>query len=338
MKTKIKLATIFLLFISVNLFAQNNESQKTSLFQASLAYPIGSNGLSSMDYSNKFSLNILYGLNGGLNGVEIGSILNYNKGDVRGFQLSGVSNFNTGYSRGFLLSGVSTMCLDSASGLFISGVLNYTNQNLKGFQLATVNIANDISGFQLGVFNYARKLKGAQLGVINILNNGTEGLPIGLFSIVKNGYFELEFTGGEVIYANLNYKMGVEKLYSIYKAGYSSFKNNPVYSVGFGFGSNVFLSDKHGINIDVTSNSIAYNNKWNSKLNLLNKVDLNYKFHVSEKLSLLIGPSINLYVTKEKVDNEFGTLNIPYSVYTHEWSGGKVQMWFGLNAGLALKL
>ena len=336
---KLNLVSILLLLISINLVAQENDSLKTRRVQVTFAYPIGSSGMSSMEYSNNFSFNILYGLNGGVNGVEIGSILNYNKGEVKGFQLSGVSNINTGNSVGFLLSGVSNICMDSTSGLFISGVLNYSKQNGKGFQLATANIAaNEFKGFQLGVFNYAKKLKGVQFGVINYLNDGAEGLPIGIFSIVKNGYFELEPAGGEVIYSNLNYKMGVERFYTIYKAGYSSYKNNPVYSFGLGFGGNISISEKQKISIDLSANQIVYNNDWESNLNILNKADFNYKYSVSENFSLLIGPSFNVYVTHEKVDGEYGTLNIPYSIYTNEWSSGKLFMWLGINAGLSLKL
>jgi hypothetical protein len=337
--TKTVLLSIMVFLISLNLVAQGNDGLKTRKVQVTFAYPIGSSGTSSLEYSNNFSFNILYGLNGGVNGVEIGSVLNYNKGEVKGFQLSGVSNINTGYSGGFLLSGVSNICMDSTSGLFISGVLNYSKQNAKGFQLATANIdTHEFTGFQLGVFNYARKLKGVQLGVINFLNDGTESLPVGIFSIVKNGHFEFELTGGEVIYSNLNYKMGVERFYTIYKAGYSSFKSNPVYSFGLGFGGNISISGKQKISIDLSANQIVYNNNWEGNSNMLSKADFNYKYSVSEKFSLLIGPSFNVYVTEEKVDGEYGTLNIPYSVYTNEWSSGKLFMWLGLNAGLSLKL
>ena len=207
-------------------------------------------------------------------------------------------------------------------------------------QLATTNIAiNQVNGFQLGVINYAKKLKGVQFGVFNYLHDGKEGLPIGLFSIVKNGHYELELTSGEVIYANLNYKMGVERFYTIFKTGYSSYKNNPVYSLGLGFGGNLLLSERQKISIDLSYNQIVYNNNWNNNdLNILNKADFNYKYSISKNLSLLIGPSINVYVSKNKIDGEYGTLNIPYSIHTNEWSNGKLSIWVGLNAGLALKL
>ena len=43
-------------------------------------------------------------------------------------------------------------------------------------------------------------------------------------------------------------------------------------------------------------------------------------------------------MTKEKVDGHYGTLNVPYSIYTNEWSQGELNMWFGFNAGLAIKI
>ena len=109
---KINLVIILVLLISINLVAQENDSLKNRKAQVTFAYPIGSSGTSSTEYLNKFSFNILYGLNGGVNGFEMGSLLNYNKGQVKGFQLSGVSNINIGYSDGFILSGVSNICMD----------------------------------------------------------------------------------------------------------------------------------------------------------------------------------------------------------------------------------
>ena len=336
---KLYLVTILVFLISINLVAQEKDSLKMRKAQVTFAYPIGSNGLSSLEYSNNFSFNILHGLNGGVNGAEIGSILNYNRGKVTGFQLSGVTNINTGFSEGFLLSGVSNVCGDSTSGLVLSGVLNYSKGNSKGFQLATINIsASKFKGFQLAVVNYAKKIEGVQFGVINILGDEEKGIPIGLFNIVKSGHFEFELTGGEVLYTSLNYKMGVEKFYTIYKVSLSSYKSNPVYSYGLGFGGILPISEKQKLSIDITANRIIYNNNWENNLNLLNKVDVNYKYSVTRKISLLIGPSINIYVTEEKVDGEYRTLSIPYSIYTNEWSSGKLFLWFGLNAGLSLKL
>jgi hypothetical protein len=334
------LVSIASLIMCLNVFAQESDTLLTSKVQVTFAYPLGSNGLNSLKYSNNFSLNILFGLNGGVNGAEIGGLMNYNKGEVKWFQLAGITNINEKQSRGLILSGVSNIVMDSSSGALISGVFNYSKYEAKGFQLSTINIAaTEFSGFQLGVFNYANKLDGVQLGVVNIVGNVESGVPIGLITIVKNdGHYEFEATAGEVLYANLNYKMGIEQFYTIFKAGYSSYKSKPVYSYGFGFGGNVSLAEKHKISIDLSANNIVYDNNWSGELNLLNKADFNYKYSISEKLSLMAGPSFNVYVTQEKIDGEYGTLNIPYTIYTKEKAESKLYMWIGFNAGLAVKL
>jgi hypothetical protein len=359
---------IFLIYMPI--LAQNTDSVKTRPLQVTFAYPLGSNGIQSLKYANNFSLNILYGLNGGVKGAEIGSIFNYNRGKVAGFQISGVANMNTLNSNGVLLAGVANVCLDSTAGLFISGVVNYSGKNARGVQLSTVNIAanglkgfqlgtinvsggnsngcqlsavniatGDFKGFQLGVVNYAQKLHGVQLGVVNYVNDGEKTLPIGLVSIVKkNGYYEFELAGGEAIYGSFNYKMGVRRFYTIYKLGFSAFNNRFIYSLGLGFGTCISIAERHKLNVDLSTNNIRHNLQWNSEINLLNKLDVNYKFYLTKKFSLLIGPSFNLYVSEEKLDGNFGTLQVPYSIFTHEWATGKLSSWIGVNAGVALKL
>jgi len=338
MKNNYFIGTLLLL-LSLNSKAQETTQVKTRKAQITFAYPLGSSGMKSMNYTNKFSLNMLYGLNGGVSGLELGSIFNYNRGSVRGAQLSGVMNINTGSTKGIIVSGLANIGGESTNGVLLSGVLNHSKGNTKGAEIATVNIAaKEFNGLQLGVINYARKMKGLQFGVINIVKDSAMGIPIGLFSVVKKGYFELEACAGEVLLANLNYKMGIERFYTIYKLGYGTYKNNPVYSLGLGFGGNISLAKKQKLSIDVTSNQINYDEKWDGDLNLLNKLDVNYKHQISKNLSAFVGPSLNVYVTKEKVDNKYGTLNIPYTLFTDEWVKGKLFTWVGLNVGMAIKL
>jgi len=344
------LVCVAIVCLSMNLMAQKVDGVKKRKAQITFGYPMGSNGMHALEYSNNFSLNILHGLNGGVHGAEFGAILNYNKGDVSGFQLSGISNINTGFSQGVLLSSVSNICMGPAKGVLISGVLNDSRQNstgvqvgtinlsakkLSGLQLGIVNCVHDVDGLQLGVVNCAKKVKGLQLGIVNILDDKESGLPVGLFSVVEDGLYELELMGGDVIYSNLNYKMGVEKLYTIYKAGFSTYKNKAVLSTGFGFGGKLLSSEKQSLSLDVTTNNVLYDKEWNGDLNLLNKIDVNYKRSISSHLGLIVGPSFNVYVTKEKVDGEFGTLNIPYTLYTDHFKGGKWSVWIGFNAGFS---
>lgn len=364
------LGSVLITLSAQNLLAQTVNGKESRKVQVTFAYPVGSAGNTSRNYINNVSFNILWGLNGGVNGFELGSLWNHNDGDVKGFQISGLVNSTAGNSRGFLISGVANwnnkavsgaaisgvvnlghqslsgfqlagvanIGLDSMKGISVSGVLNYTNGNAKGFQLSTINLAKHFEGVQIGVLNYVIRLKGVQLGVINIIKEGEDALPIGLLSFVKNGYYEFDLTAGEAIYSNLNFKMGVERLYTIFKLGYSSYQGKPVYSFGGGFGTSIILSEKHRLNLELSSNQIYFDNNWDSQPNGLNKMDLNYKFDILNKLSLLIGPSFNVYVTGKKINGEYGTINIPYTVYKHEYAEKKLFIWIGLNVGVSLKL
>ena len=366
----ITLGSVLIILSAQNLLAQTAKGKESRKVQVTFAYPVGSAGINSRNYTNNFSFNILYGLNGGVNGFELGSLWNHNDGNVKGVQLSGLANTTVGNSlgliisgvanwnnqaisgaavsgvlnfghqflSGFQLAGVSNIGIDSMKGISVSGVLNYTKGNARGFQLSTINLAKHFEGVQIGVLNYAKRLKGVQLGVINIIKEGEKALPIGLLNFVKDGYFELDLTAGEAIYSNLNYKMGVERLYTILKLGYSRYQGKPVYSFGGGFGTSIFLSEKHRLNLELSSNQIYFNNKWDSQANGLNKLDVNYKFYILDKLSFLIGPSFNTYVTGMKINGEYGTINIPYTVYEHEYADKKLFMWIGLNVGVSLKL
>jgi len=375
--------SIFFIFILIlNGSSQEQISSNDRLVQITFGYPIGSNGIISPQYSNHFSLNILYGVNGGVKGCEIGSLLNYNKGMVSGFQLSGISNINIGKTKGGSISGITNIFTDSTSGISISGILNFSKsymkgvqlgvgnislQNMdgvqigvinygktvKGFQLGVINLTHNMNGsqigvvnynsgmkgFQLGVINLGMKFKGIQLGVINIDNSDEGAIPIGLISIVKNGFYEFELTGGEAIFSNLNYKMGVERFYTLFKVGYTLFKSNEIYSYGMGFGSHISLNENQKISIDLSTNQIINNNNWGSgNLNMLHKLDINYKYYFLKRFSFLIGPSFNVYLTQEKTDEEFGTIPIPYNIFSREWNSSKLFMWIGVNAGLSVKL
>ena len=283
--------------------AQDADSAKVKPAQVTFVYPLGTNGASSLDYTNNLSFNILFGLNGGVAGAELGGVFNYTKGDVKWAQVAGVFNMNKGDTRGVQLAGVFNA----------------------DFQ--------DFSGLQVGVVNYSRKVTGLQVGVVNIAENAERGVPIGLINIIKGGHYELEMTGGDVVYANTNFKMGVERFYSIIKAGVSSFNGSPVYSAGLGLGGAVKLGEKQKINIDVSTNSIVYNNSLPiEKKNALNKLDVNYKFEFSPKFSLLIGPSLNVYIADDD------TLNVPYTIYSAASSSGtNTSIWVGANAGLSYR-
>jgi len=198
-------------------------------------------------------------------------------------------------------------------------------------------VTEDFTGFQAGIFNYAGGLRGVQLGIVNVVREDNGAVPIGLFNIVKGGYYELEIVAGDAINTNVNYKMGVEHFYTIYKLGWSRYENNPVYSIGLGVGSMVTLAERHKISFDLSANHIVYNDDWNSDDNCLAKLDLTYRYSMGEHVSLLAGPSFNWYVSEVMVDDSFGTLNIPSNARTYMHEDKQEWSWIGFNVGLAYR-
>ena len=57
--------TLGILSLSLNLLAQKDSSTQTSVGQITFAYPLGIRGTESTKFSNKLSLNILYGNSSG---------------------------------------------------------------------------------------------------------------------------------------------------------------------------------------------------------------------------------------------------------------------------------
>ncbi|MEO9967337.1 MAG: hypothetical protein ABJF11_16180 [Reichenbachiella sp.] len=320
----IGMAIAALILLNTFATAQSTSDQKKKA-QVSFLYPLGSNGTSTA-FSHNFSYNMIIGINGGVDGFELGGVGNVNHGEVRGFQLGGVTNYTNGKVEGVQLAGCSNVNIGPT----------------KGFLLSVVNVVEgEMQGMQLGVVNYAKRAKGVQLGIINVMADGQEALPIGLISVVKNGYYALETTGGESLYANLNFKIGVETFYTIFKVGYSSFNEHSIYSYGFGVGSLIHLKDKHSLSVDLSASAIVYDDQWNKvwddEQNILTRLDLNYRYNLTSRWSLVAGPSLNAYFTKVKVGESFGTLNTPKTIYSSENDSRRTTMWLGFNAGMSFR-
>jgi hypothetical protein len=181
----------------------SKDSSDTSPVQVSFIYPLGTNGIHSPQVSNNFSFNALYGVNGGVNGCEIGGLVNVNTSDVNGIQIGGIANITAGGSDGTVVGGIANIVQDSTHGIFVAGISNVVGKSSSGFELAgisnTVNgnfdggqlsgIANytngSVNGFQLsGIANFSNgDLNGAQIsGIINTVNGNVNGTQIGLIN------------------------------------------------------------------------------------------------------------------------------------------------------------
>lgn len=368
-KTKIVTIMLALLLICSAGFARTD--LRVRPFQLSLGYPLGTNGINALEYSNVLSMNLLYGINGGLDGVEVGATFNYIHQNANGVQISGVSNIvrrysngifvtgaanlhfgpvkgvdvagglnlSGGHADGFFVAGGANIHLRTLDGVSIAGGLNMAAGDAEGFTIAPVNLfLQDYFGVQIGVVNMVNRMDGLQVGVVNIVNDGTEALPIGLVSVVRNGYFELEVNANELSYLNANFKMGVSRFYNVYSVGYSVYEGLPVYRFGLGIGTSQPVRYRHRVAFELLQQEIIYNWNWNNGLNMLTRFGMDYRMRIGDSFTIVLGPSCNAMLTNQKVNDEYGTLNIPKTFYEQEWTNSKLFMWFGWKLGFSYLL
>jgi hypothetical protein len=219
--------------ISDNLIIHNKK-----LAQISFIPYIGTNRQLSGSVDNTLSLNVIAGYSGGVNGFELGGLLNIVKrnvdgsqiggfanivgGDTKYFQLAGFFNLNSGSVTGTQIGGFSNVVLDTLNGVQIagfnntlhgymngvqiSGFSNITTQNADGIQLTCfVNIAlKDVELGQISGFaNYCDNVNGGQItGMVNIAKGDVNWGQISGFANYGKSVTGLQMSGFANISAN----------------------------------------------------------------------------------------------------------------------------------------
>jgi hypothetical protein len=222
------------------------------------------------------------------------------------------------------------------NGFQAAGVFNYQNRNVSGIQLGGVGNmgGGEVKGFQVaGVFNYAKKLKGVQFGLINIADT-SDGYSIGLINIVLKGYHKLSLSTNEVVEANVAFKTGSRRLYSILQAGMNpGKKGEKLYTFGYGLGTEMGLAKWLSINPELSAEYL-YLGSWNH-LNLLNKLHLQFNVKFGKAFSIFGGPSFAVYYSNQPAAIAGYKYNILRASYrSFELGNPKIRGWFGWNAGI----
>ncbi|MFC2152380.1 hypothetical protein ACFLSE_07620 [Bacteroidota bacterium] len=117
--------------------------------QVSLVPYIGTNRKISGSVDNAISLNVLAGYSGGVNGFEVGGLLNIVRRDVNGSQIAGMVNLVGGNTNPFQLAGMFNLNGGSVTGTQIAGMSNVVLDTLNGVQIAGFN--NTLHGYMNGV-------------------------------------------------------------------------------------------------------------------------------------------------------------------------------------------
>ncbi len=244
-------------------------------FQVSI-FPYAGNHLSSSGlYTNKFSFNIFAGYSGGVDGVEIGGLLNMNRGRVRWVQIGGLGNIVGGDVEGVQIGGIFNTCKNGVSGvqlggifnhnagavngMQISGIFNDSRDSIRGVQLAGIaNYHNgDITGAQVsGIFNYTKgSIKGAQLsGISNYCDKNITGAQFSAISNTSLG--NIEGMQGTVISNIANGNVN-----GLQASVISNIANGNVFGGQAAIISNTANKDVNGVQASVISNVCTGTNK-----------------------------------------------------------------------------
>jgi len=186
------------------------------------------------------------------------------------------------------------------------------------------------------LINTAKKAHGFQLGLINVADSFEKGVPLGLFSFVKNGFQALEISATETIYGNLTFKMGVDQLYTLYKIGFASNNGKDYMTYGIGLGGMHSFSDRLKLSLDLSANHII-ESKYTPRLDILSKADFALRYHLNKNLAFYAGPSVNVYVSQFEPAENNPALHVPYVFFEDNWwnNQGATSLWIGGQLGIS---
>jgi len=301
---------------------------------------------------------------GSVYGAQVSGFFNVNGTHLTGFQGAGFVNVAGTNVRGAQTAGFVNVAGDSLEGFQGAGFINVAGAGNKAVQAAGFgnvigggpthfqgagffNVAEEVEGAQVaGFLNVAGKVKGVQLaGFLNVCDS-IDGVPLALISVVKkNGYRKIGFAASEVQYANLSFKMGVKKLYTIYSFG-KPMGSGSRWMFGGGLGTEIDLTEKMVFNIEGTVHQELWIGNASSpyflsidRLNLYNSLKFLFGWNMDDKVALHLGPTFNVSVADSNPDiGEMAWSEIPpYSFYNHtsnDYEQTNVQMWVGLQASI----
>jgi len=270
--------------------------------------PMATNGKLSPLVKNKYSLNLLAGYNGGVQGLEIGGMVNLVRKNMNGVQIAGFGNAVGGECHGVQIAGFFNHNLGAMNGTQISGFYNYNSSKTKGLQIAGfTNYAKELEGVQIaGFLNRAKTLKGFQLGIINIADT-LNGASFGLFNYVRTGLHQFEIGYNYAGDLQLAFRSGTDAFYTHFNifAAPAIETSNPWVGFGYGIGHNFKISKAFLINLEVQSQQITKKMRIDY-LSMINHLKLNLEVRPKKGIAIYGGLGIanTLFETNDPNLNE----------------------------------
>lgn len=321
--------------------------------QISLLPQWGTNRRMSGSVINHFSVNLLAGYSYGVAGLEIGGVANINQqemngvqasiflnvvgGNMSGFQLAGLLNNVRGNVQGVQASLLLNTCVDTVWGTQISGLMNVSGKDVYGAQISLIsNIARgNKTGAQVGgLLNYAPRPR-FQLGIINIADT-SDGIPVGVFNIIKHGYYSLAVLTDEILFTKILFGMGTTKMHSYLGTGSRLFEGENSWELCYGLGTHVWSGHTLSVSTDLLSSIISTGSGFDKST--ISRVSFSVKPNIRllQKIYVGIGPSANIFISAtnnasvDSIINNFiggrGSYMTSVTTQYHVWLGGLAEI------------
>ena len=257
---------------------------------------------------------------------------------MKGLQIACLASIVGDKMKGLQIAGLASIVGDNMKGLQIAGLASVVGDNMKGLQIAGIyNRGGDVTGLQIGVCNRSKTLKGLQIGLISVNDSIEKGGSLSLVNIVKRGFYrewELSFSD----YANvaLNYRMGTQKLYTIYTVGANFIEDN-LWIVGIGFGNRTSIGNRFDFRPELVSYNYYPTNFKNVQSTFATHLKFGFVYNVSEKFGLSLVPSVYVMNSNRKSGAEHYTVSPFDAFYTHEKNDNRTTIGVGVSLGLSLR-
>ncbi len=343
-------------------------SQNTVVFGFDLFPFVGMSSSDSLARRN-FSLNLVGGISGGSNILEIGGALNIAREDVSGLQLSGAVNIVGGNLRGTQIAGALNVVQGDVEGAQIApvniarnivgpqfGAINVTH-DIQGPQFGAINITHDIQGPQFGAINITHDIHGPQFGAINLSNdvygpqfgainiaNHVRGLQIGAINIAKSadvgigaisiyteGFLNIETFASDDGLLMAGIRHGSKSFYNTYSVGSRVMKNGKLgFAYGLSIGWRTQLSNNFEFSIDASATQVVdFDYGW-SQAHSLQKIRPMLTWQLADSFALFAAPTLTL----QFVGNG-GEIFAPINHWelTHKASAAHLALWPGFTLG-----
>ena len=175
---------LLMLLFSTAAHSQSSNELEFRKVRVSLIPGLSTNGIDAANYTARYSLNLLGGYHGGLDGFELGFI-NMNHVYTRGIQI-GAFNASGGAMDGVNIAALANFSRRSMTGIQVAGLTNITEMSLQGIQVASIVNSGygSVRGVQVaGIGNIARQdLQGFQFaGIFNASVDDSQGFQFAGF-------------------------------------------------------------------------------------------------------------------------------------------------------------